>query len=126
MLPEVVKYRLWNLALRMNPQQPIYAPRVSASAPGTPDTFPAQYQLLRVTYRELTLDELTFMQASVNDQYRVWIITQVDLDQSGAPPPAMTYTLTFPDGSVWTIERVMNNCMNQAFECFCRLEPMGN
>ena len=126
MVPQVVKYRLWALSLRMNPQTVTYAPRVASTTPGMADTFPKTYQLLRVVYREPTLDELKFMQASVNDVIKIWTITQVDLDQSGAPTPAMSYTLTFADGTVWTIESVKTTCMGQAFECTCRQEPLGN
>jgi hypothetical protein len=131
MLPQRIRYRLWNLALRLNPQPATYGVRTAASAgPGATDTF-TFYNLLRVTYRELTLQELALRKAEVNDTFRVYVIYQADLDQAGiqvgmptgAPLPAMTYTLAFSDGSTWTIESVKGVAVQQAWECTCRLEP---
>src|SRR6185312_5727193 len=105
MYPQIVKYRLWNLALRMNPQAAVYGVRTVATAPGEADTF-TDYNLLRVTYRELTNDELIIASLDVSDQAKMWTIYQVDLDLSGAPVPAISYELTFADGTKWIIERV--------------------
>jgi hypothetical protein len=123
--PETIAIDLWNMALEMNAQTAVYGVRTAATTPGAVDTF-TTYNLLRLCYRELTLDELQFMQANVNDVWRVWTILQYDLSYAGAPTPAVTYTLTFTDGSVWTIERKVSKAMNQAFECYCRQEPLGN
>src|SRR5690242_19327461 len=105
MVPEVVKWRVWNLALRENPQQATYAPRVSATTASGSDTFPTTYNLLRVTYRPSTQDQLTLAGATLADQYAVWVICQVDLDQANAPAPQLTYELTI-SGQTWTIEKV--------------------
>src|SRR6185437_14088704 len=119
MYPEVVKYRLWNLALRMNPQAAVYGVRTSTTQPDGTDTF-TSYNLTRVTYRELTNAEMNLAQATFADLWRVWVIYQPDLDQSRAPSPVPLYTLTFGDGTSWIIERVTQTGMNQAYECMCR------
>lgn len=120
MVPEVVKYRIWALALRQNPQTATYAPRVSSTTASGSDTFPTTYNLLRVTYRPSTLDELALVGATLADQYAVWVICQVDLDQAGAPTPQLTYELTI-NGATWVIEKVDSVSMNQAYECLSRL-----
>ncbi len=120
MLPEVVKYRIWNLALRMNPQTAVYGVRQAAAAPNEADTF-VTYNLLRVTYSELTSGQLLLAKATLADDFRIWTIYQVDLDQANAPPPQRTYELTVEDGTTWVIEKVGTTAMNQAFPCWCRL-----
>lgn len=120
MNPAIIKYRLWKIALRMDPQTAAYAPRVSATTASGSDTFPKTYNLLRVVYRPATQDELTLAGATLADDYGVWTILQADLDQAGAPAPQLTYELTI-NGNVWTIEKVNPAALNQAFECLSRL-----
>lgn len=119
MLPEVVKVRLWNLALRMNPQTATYGIRIGATTPDGADTF-TNYKLLRVTYRELTNAEMQMANATLADVYRVWVVYQADLDQAKAPAPKPLFTLTFADGTTWVVERTTQVAMNQAHECLCR------
>lgn len=121
MIPEVIKYRLWNLALRKNPQTATYKIRASSSTVGTADTF-TSYNLLRVCYQPPKLDQLTFLRAMPGTQYATWTILQVDLDNSGAPNPAISYQLVI-NGQTWIIENVTLTVELQGFECLCRLAP---
>lgn len=125
MIPQVLKYRLWNLALRMNPQQGTLNVRTSiagntAATDDGPDTF-TSYSLLRVTYTDdLTSAELAVTQATIADVWRSFMLYQVDLDQAGAPQPVPLQTLTFADGTTWVIEKVTGTALNQAWRCLAR------
>lgn len=129
MVPEVVKWRIWNLALRMNPQQAIYNTRVASGTVGVPDTF-ISYQLQRLVYRPAKWYELQLLDAEVSDQYQVWTITAVDLETATPLPPAdasppapipqASWTLTI-NGQTWIIVKVTPQNMNQSYECMCNL-----
>lgn len=119
MYPQVVKYRLWQMALRMDAQSAVYKVRQAASSVGTADSFES-YQLLRVVYQPPTVAELNFAQATLADQYGKWTILTPDLDQAQAPVPQVTYELVI-GSNTWIIERINNTCLMQAFECLCRL-----
>ena len=131
MLPQIVRYRIWDLALRMNPQTATYSARVSTPTPGGTDTF-WSYGLQRLVYRELNSDEIQMAGITLDDVYKVWTICQVDLDNATplsanvgtmpAPTPQISYELTIQDNTKWTIRRVTAVAMNQAFECLCQLQ----
>lgn len=122
MNPLLLKYRLWRLALRMNPQPGTLNARAASLSIGTPDSFPASYNLLRLTYKPPKLEQLRFANAVAGTQYGVWTILTADLDQAGAPPPAITWTLVI-GGQTWLIENIDITAMQQAYECLCRLAP---
>ena len=125
MSPSIVAQNLFTLAVGMDAQQAVYGVRVSATTTAGADTI-YSYNLQRVVYRPATIDELTLADAALADQFGVWTITQVDLDnaspvdatvqQMPAPTPEPSYTLTI-NGQMWTIERVNPTCLNQAYEC---------
>jgi len=104
----------------MNPQTATYGVRTAATTASGADTF-TNYDLQRLVYRELTQAEAAMAGVTLADQWKVWTITQVDLDQASAPPPQATYQLTIQDGTLWEIEKVYINVILQAYECTCRL-----
>lgn len=119
MLPQVVKYRIWNLALRMNAQMATYSARTVSIATGGADSLKA-YSLLRVTYDEPSNDEIAMVGGTFGDVYAYWTICQVDLDLSGAPAPNIGFELTFSDGTTWIVRNVKQLAMRQAFRCLCQ------
>lgn len=120
------RHRLYDLALRSDPQPATYNVRVESSTNYEPDTFNS-YQLTRVTYRPPTQQELLLAQATVNDVFIVWVITVYDLNLVKAPPPQATYEIIV-NGQTWIIERTTNTDLLQSWECFCRLSqgPTGS
>lgn len=122
MRAQLVKYRIWRMALRMNPQPATFQARMSlAGNSGTADDGidgSTSYNLNRVTSTdELTSAELAITQAAVGETTRLWIVYQVDLDQADAPQPVPLQSLTFSDGTTWIIQKVSGTAMNQAWRC---------
>ena len=130
MQTQVVKYRIWNLALRMNPQQATYSSRTLATTPAGKDTF-TRWVLTRVVYQPLNKSEEAMVagNATLADVTKKWVITQVDLEQAititpddaGQPalPPQIGFELAFDDGTTWVIRKVNIAPIGQAFECYC-------
>src|SRR6185437_10657751 len=104
MLPQVIKYRLWAMALRMNPQQGTLNVRTAASTVGNADSF-TSYNLLRLVYKPPTLEQLRFVSVDLGTQYGVWTILTVDLSQANAAPPALNWELVI-NGQTWIIEKI--------------------
>ena len=119
MIPQVAKSRVWTMALRKNPQTATYNVRVSATTPSGSDTFTA-YSLLRVTYDPQKQDQFFASGVGLADQYRTWVIYQMDLDNAGAPAPQKDYELVI-NGNTWVIESIDTAVMDQTFHCRCRL-----
>lgn len=125
MIPQVVKYQVWNLALQMNPQPAIYLTRVPTEtpSPGGSDS-QSVYSLLRVTYDDLNRDEIAMAGATLEDALYVFVIYQVDLDNSNAPAPKISYQLSFSSGpfagTTWTMVKVPPITLNAAFRCVCQ------
>lgn len=119
MNPYVVKYRIWDRALRQNPQAATYQVRTSSASPNGPDTFKS-YSLTRVVYDPQTRDQFFSGPVGLADQYRTWTIYQVDLDVADAPAPQLTYELVI-GSNTWIIENIQTAHMDQAFLCRCRV-----
>lgn len=113
------KRRLYDLALRSDPKACTYRVRQATNTVGSTDTF-QDYSLQRLTYRPATQDELILAQATLNDLFVVWTITQFDLDQVGAPAPQVSYILVI-EGRSWVVERATEVDLFQSWECLCRL-----
>ena len=119
MKPQILKYRLWRQAARRDPQPATYNVRIASATDTGSDTF-TSYALLRVVYDPQTQDQFLGGGVGLADQYRTWIIYQVDLDNASAPAPQLTYELVI-NGNTWIIENVQTSAMDQAFSCRCRL-----
>lgn len=92
MYPQSAAVRVYQRALRMNPQTVTLLTRTSTSTPGGSDTYTA-YTLYRATFRDLTLDERTMLGMTLADVAKVWTLYHLDLVQASAPDPQLTYAI---------------------------------
>lgn len=120
MLSSSAQLRLYNLALRMNPQQGTFYSRV---APGlTPAT--GGYTLYRATFKEV--DRSVTQPGALRKTVGEWTFYALDLGQAGAPNPKIDDRWVDASGQGWTLKHVRTVVMGACFICECTKELPTN
>lgn len=109
--------RLFQRALRMNPQQVSFYSRI---APGAAGNFDGPYTLYRATYKDKKRDSLS--EGALKKEIVEWTFYSLDLAQASAPNPKIDDRFQDPTGRYWTIKVVHTEIMDTCFVMECLQE----